>query len=372
MAVRFLLGSAALALLAGCGDFDFDLRQGGGLNTADAAARATLDRPAPDGRGVISYPTYQVAVAQQGDTIGSLATRLGLPPNEVALYNGLAEATPLRGGEIIALPRRVGDAGTTVIPGAPIDVGVIATSAIDRAPGAPPGGAVITTNNAAEPIRHQVQRGETAYTIARKYNVSVRALAEWNGLGPDLAVREGSYLIIPLVDASVPAPSPTTTLYSEPGVGTQTPVPPSGDDPLPDETTTTATNATDNAPTSPNLGGASTGKLLMPVQGSIIRGYEKKKNDGIDIGAPAGTAVKVAADGVVAAITQDTDQVPIIVVRHANDLLTVYAGIEGLTVKKGDKVSRGQTIGKVRAGNPSFLHFEVRQGFDSVDPVGFL
>ena len=44
-----------------------------------------------------------------------------------------------------------------------------------------------------------MQRGETAYTIARLYNVSAKSLAEWNGLGPDLAVREGQYLLIPVV-----------------------------------------------------------------------------------------------------------------------------------------------------------------------------
>jgi murein DD-endopeptidase MepM/ murein hydrolase activator NlpD len=43
-----------------------------------------------------------------------------------------------------------------------------------------------------------------------------------------------------------------------------------------------------------------------------------------------------------------------------------------LTVAKGASVSKGQTIGKVRAGDPSFLHFEVRRGLTSVDPADFL
>ena len=36
------------------------------------------------------------------------------------------------------------------------------------------------------------------------------------------------------------------------------------------------------------------------------------------------------------------------------------------------KVKRGQAIAKVRASSPAFLHFEVRQGFDSVDPMPYL
>jgi murein DD-endopeptidase MepM/ murein hydrolase activator NlpD len=110
----------------------------------------------------------------------------------------------------------------------------------------------------------------------------------------------------------------------------------------------------------------------MPVSGKIIRAYDKKKNQGIDISAAAGSAVKAAEAGTVAAVTKDTDQVTIVVIRHADSLLTVYAGIDGLKVKKGDKVSRGQTIGAVRAADPSFLHFEVRKGVDSLDPMSFL
>ena len=368
MTNRLLIGAAVLALLSGCGDVDFDLRgKGGAFSTSDAAARATLDRPQPDSRGVISYPTYQVAVAQQGDTITSLAARVGLPAGEVATYNGLTPDTALRGGEVIALPRRVADGGGNTITGNPIDVGGIATTAIDAAPGGGTITPVGASGTGAEPVRHQVQRGETAYTIARQYNVSVTALAQWNGLGPDLAVREGSYLIIPLVDPTVPAPAAVDA--APPGTGSLTPVPPSGAEPLPEEDATPATSA---EPASPNLGGATSSKLSQPVPGSIIRAYSKGKNDGIDIGAPAGTPVKAAADGAVAAITQDTQGVPIVVVRHANNLLTVYAGVDGLSVKKGDKVTRGQTIGKVRAGSPSFLHFEVREGFNSVDPVGYL
>ena len=369
MTSRLMIGAAALALLAGCDGFDFDLRgKGGAFSTADAASRATLDRPEPDSRGIISYPSYQVVVARQGDTVATVAERIGLTPGELATYNGVTVDAALRGGEVLALPRRVSDSGPNTITGSPIDVGSIATSAIDRAPGTA-GGAVVSTTNSAEPIRHQVARGETAYTIARLYGVSVTALAQWNGLGPDLAVREGSYLIIPVVDASAPAPAVVDA--AAPGVGSETPVPPSGEQPLPNETTKPASQA-EEKPASPNLGGATSSKLMMPVQGSIIRAYKKGTNDGIDIGAAAGTPVKAAGDGVVAAITKDTQGVPIVVVRHANNVLTVYAGIDGLNVEKGASVKRGQTIGKVRSGNPSFLHFEVREGFNSVDPVPYL
>ena len=113
-------------------------------------------------------------------------------------------------------------------------------------------------------------------------------------------------------------------------------------------------------------------RLAMPVQGRIIRAYAQGRNEGIGIGAPEGTDVHAAAAGTVAAITQDTDQVPIMVIRHENNLLTVYANIDNIRVARGDRVSRGQSIATVRHGDPSFLHFEVREGFDSVDPMPYL
>ncbi|MGC1429464.1 MAG: M23 family metallopeptidase, partial [Albidovulum sp.] len=152
--------------------------------------------------------------------------------------------------------------------------------------------------------------------------------------------------------------------------------PPSASTPLPAEKTQAAA-APVKTPASPDLGAQATAasggsKLALPVQGKIIRAYQKKKNEGIDIAASAGTAVAAAGDGTVAAITKDTDQVPILVIRHEGNLLTVYANIDGITVAKGDKVKRGQTIAKVRKADPAFLHFEVRQGFDSVDPMPYL
>ncbi len=220
-----------------------------------------------------------------------------------------------------------------------------------------------------EPIRHKIEPGETAYSISRLYNVSVRALADWNGLGADLSVRSGQYLLIP-VAAEQPQ---QRNAASAPGAGSPTPEPPSAATRLPDENV----DAPATAPASPDLGDSRTAasgapKFLMPTDGNIIRTYVKGKNDGIDIAAAAGTPVRAAADGIVAAITRDTDQVPIIILRHANNLLTVYAGVDNLTIKKGDTVKRGQTIAKVRAAEPSFLHFEVRQGLDSIDPMNFL
>lgn len=374
------VGLMAALLLSACvkaPDLDWDLRSAGtGLNTS-AAAREAGPRPAADANGVISYPGYQVAVARRGDTVAAVASRVGLQADALAKYNALRPTDALNEGEILALPSRVnaapaggiGSMATAPTAGAgAIDVTTIATTALDRVGTSAPAAAAKPASG-AEPVRHRVARGETAFSIARSYNVSAKSLADWNGLGADLAVREGQYLIIPV--AGAPAPLVDA---SAPGAGSQTPEPPSAKKPLPDEKVAPAATKPKEVPASPDLGAARTTSttFAMPVDGKIIRGYVKKKNDGIDIAAAAGTAVKAAADGTVAAVTKDTEGTPILVIRHADNILTVYAGVDGVTLAKGDKVKRGQKIATVRAATPAFLHFEVRKGVDSVDPMPYL
>lgn len=374
-----LAGTAVLALTACDEQLDLDMRGvfGDAHSTADAARNATADRPTPDDRGIISYPGYQVAVARRGDTLGSLANRIGADVNALARYNGMQPGDPLRKGEVIALPGRVSEpAGGPIQPPSGVDITTLADGAIRSAEPVTTTTLDSNTQTGIEPVRHKVERGETAYTIARLYNVSVRSLAEWNGLGSDFAVREGQFLLIPVAlpgETLEPFRSGATT---QPGQGSPTPTPPSASKPLPKENTRPAAEPVKTV-AAPDLSTSQSkpsggGKMGFPVRGDIIREYSKGKNEGIDIAASPGTPVKSAADGVVAAITKDTNDVPIIVVKHPDNLLTVYSNVEGVTVKKGDTVSRGQKLAEIRRKGTAAVHFEVRKGFDSVDPMPYL
>ncbi|WP_175582314.1 peptidoglycan DD-metalloendopeptidase family protein [Phaeobacter sp. HF9A] len=388
---------ALLLLASACAaPLDYDLRgQIGAFNTTKAAQTATEARPAADQRGLITYPSYQVAVARRGDTVADLASRVGLPANEVAKFNGVQTNDPLRKGEVLVLPRRAPETtprGGNANPGG-VDIASLAGAAIDSAPASSPNpGSVTTTTlqntptkpaptpvqDGPEPIRHKVTRGETAYTIARLYQVPVKSLAEWNGLGSDFAIREGQFLIIPLKDKTAPAPVVVETeeTVTAPGQGSVTPPPPSAAQPLPDRDVTPVAEArAEPAPTvkveAPTR--ASEAAMAYPVTGKIIRAYSKGKNDGIDIAAAPGTAVQAAEAGTVAAITQDSNKVPIIVIRHDRNLLSVYANVDGIKVKKGDRVNRGQRIAQLRSSaEDAYVHFEVRDGFDSVNPLPYL
>ncbi len=389
---RAMMTGVALAALSACNEpFDFDLRDNvNGFDTSRAVQQLP-GRPRPDERGVISYPNYQVVVAQRDDTIRGIAIRLGIDADELAEYNGIEPDVILRRDEIIALPGRVPEPSTTAATGAsqPLDISAVATTALDRADA---NGGVTTTpldpvtpvaapapnpapQAGAEPIRHQVARGETVFALSRLYRVPVKSIAEWNGLDSEFTVREGQYLLIPQAGATPVAAAPQGV--TAPGAGTLTPVPPSATTPLPDETPSAPLPAA-AIPDAPDIGtpaptsASSNARFSRPVEGSIIRAYAPGRNEGIDIGAAAGTPVKAADAGNVAAVTTNTSGVAIVVVKHSDGLLTVYTNIDDLAVSKGDSVSRGQTIGKVRSGDPAFLHFEVRQGLQSVDPTNYL
>lgn len=357
------LSIVATLVLAGC-DSGLDLgRTGlgnGGYNLNDKSGSGkTAPRPKPDARGVISYANYQVVVAKNGDTVNTVAQRIGMETGKLARHNGLGIDQVLRAGEVLAIPGRI-TAGTG------IDIAEIAGNAINTA-GASNSGNASVNQTGIEPIRHKVERGESAYSIARLYDVSVTSLASWNGLGTDLAVRQGQQLLIPIVETPRGQAS-----ASNPGAGTATPVPPSASKPMP------KTAKAEPVPASPDLGklkssGASR-KFLTPVVGKIISKYSGKSggNEGIDIAASKGTAVKAAEDGEVALISKSVGSNTIVLIRHSDNIYTVYSNVAGVKLTKGQKVRRGQRIGGVADGSPAHLHFEVRKGTQSVDPEGFL
>ena len=350
------------------GNFDFDLR-GNEYDTSNAVRKAMQTRPLPDSRGIISYPTYEVAVARQGDTIKNISDRLGLDSKSVARYNGMSSRETLNEGQLISLPNRVSSQTKKENPTTPsrnkVNVTELASNAIEEASDLKKVTKKSNPKLENEPIRHKVSRGETAFTISRLYNVSIRSLAEWNGLDSNFTIREGQYLLIPLPQDQVASVSESAS----PGQVSNTPSPPSSSEALPDpvikETSELKTDQTKIIETN------NEGLFAYPVNGKIIRDYVKNKTDGIDISAPEGSPVVAAETGVVAAITADTQGVPIIVLKHEGNLLTVYAGLGDISVKEKEKVSRSQIIGNIRSGDPSFLHFEVRRGFESIDPMEF-
>lgn len=354
------------------GNFDLDFRRfaNGGLSTTEAAQSvATAARPKADARGVISYPGYQVAVARRGDTVAGVASRVGIAPAELGRFNGIAADARLRQGEVLALPRRVAEPASGVIkPSDDINITKLAGDAIDRAEGTPKTSATKVTSG-QEPARHRVKRGETAYSIARSYGVSVRALADWNGLGSSLTVREGQHLLIPVKVAT----ASKTSSVSKPGEGSATPTPPSATKALPrDEKVAPKTSA----PASPKLAetrtAVSKARMSLPVAGKVTSLFDADKSGYILVSAKPGAPVKAAASGTVRLVSKDVEGEEIVVIDHGNGTQSAYSFISGIKVKKGQKVKRGQQIATASKNQYNAIQFLVFKGTEPVDPMPYL
>jgi murein DD-endopeptidase MepM/ murein hydrolase activator NlpD len=117
-------------------------------------------------------------------------------------------------------------------------------------------------------------------------------------------------------------------------------------------------------------------EFRWPARGRIIQGFANGGNDGINISVPEGTQVKAAESGVVAyAGSELKGYGNLVLIRHPNGFVTAYAHNGDIAVKRGDQVSRGQTIAKSgQSGNVSSpqLHFELRKGSTPVDPTNYL
>lgn len=129
------------------------------------------------------------------------------------------------------------------------------------------------------------------------------------------------------------------------------------------------------------------GKLPMPVSGNSMivsefgkhshKDYEKVElmNNGIDIEATPGAKALAVFDGVVTMVTVMDGYRNVVLVRHGN-YITVYAGIDKLSVRKGDKVKTGQELGTIHSDkNDSArtrLHFEIRHEKEKLDPAQWL
>ena len=123
------------------------------------------------------------------------------------------------------------------------------------------------------------------------------------------------------------------------------------------------------------------GAYTWPTQGRVTRNFNpsgkgKDQNDGINIAAAKGSSVVAANNGVVAhAGNQLRGFGNVVLVKHDNGTMTVYAHLEKVSVKKGDLVNAGQklgTVGDTGTVKEPQLHFEIRKGRKPIDPNRYL
>ena len=95
------------------------------------------------------------------------------------------------------------------------------------------------------------------------------------------------------------------------------------------------------------------------------------QNSGIDIEAAGEATARAVFDGEVTSVFRIDGYQNIVILRHG-EYLTVYAGLDRITVRKGDKVRTGQRLGHIYAdpddGGRAVLHFELRHERQKLNP----
>ncbi len=306
----------------------------------------------PDIRGIISYDKYQVVVANGNETVFDIAKRLDLDPRKFSLFNGLVESYRPRQGELLALNEKIDPIKNT---NKTVWSRKNTKTVLERAK---------ETKQVSAPtkgfVKHTVETGETIYSIARLYNVSVTSLARLNKLDPEFTIFLGQNIIIPITRNKVSLPKEKIKTASKKLVDDQK----NNSVPLSRQNTNSIKNT-----------------FVLPVKGKIISKYnpnnETQKNQGIDFQVSPGSPVFAAASGNVALITDNTENFgKIVLIRHKNNLISIYGRVAKVFVKKNEVVTKGQKIGSMAEKensdkNQTILHFELRKGTQSVNPENY-
>ena len=117
--------------------------------------------------------------------------------------------------------------------------------------------------------------------------------------------------------------------------------------------------------------------LFPPVKGPISQNYNTENNHlAVDIVVATGTPVKSVAEGTVIFSEWTTETGYVIIIRHTNDLISVYKHNSKLNVKQGDLVKSGEIIslsgstGELTTG--PHLHFELWSDGYALNPTNFI
>ncbi|MCG7439038.1 M23 family metallopeptidase [Corynebacterium freneyi] len=130
------------------------------------------------------------------------------------------------------------------------------------------------------------------------------------------------------------------------------------------------------ADAAPRSGGISAIEHAKPVPGDVVTPYDPPAqrwlpgHRGVDLAAPIGSAVRASGDGVVhfAGMVAGT---PTVSVMHADGIRTTYQPVRW-SVRRGDRVRRGDVIGTLEAGQDPGLHWGALRGRDYLNPLDLL
>lgn len=195
-------------------------------------------------------------------------------------------------------------------------------------------------------VSHKVAKGETIYSIAKKYQAETQAIVDfpYNSFVNDetFMLAVGQELIIP--DGTPPSevPSPSRFARTTPDAGTVT----------------------------------ASGSFVWPTSGRISQGFAWY-HKAIDIANSSAPDVLAADSGKiqVAGWPDNNGYGNRVIIEHGNGYRSLYAHLSRVYVTVGQTVRRGDSIGKMGSTGRStgtHLHFEIHEGGSFRNPLDFL
>ena len=197
---------------------------------------------------------------------------------------------------------------------------------------------------------HRVERGETLYAIAFRYEKDYRQLAAINHLSSPYTLRVGQILNIQSHSVSQ---QPRFVAQRYPSAASR------------------RVSTQPQRPASYANSGWS-----WPIRGRVVATYAPERGrKGIDIAGRKGESIHAAASGVVAYSGNGLlGYGNLIIIRHDNQYLTAYGNNSKNLVREGQFVRAGQVIAQIGAVDRRFwgLHFEIRHSGKPMNPLIYL
>jgi lipoprotein NlpD len=202
--------------------------------------------------------------------------------------------------------------------------------------------------------KHIVQRGETLFAIAFRYDTDYRNLARINRLRSPYALRVGQVLSLQGIrHKTVVNGSANTLQYSA-----QAPRP------------------TTQRVISPPVNNIHSSGWLWPVNGHVTTSFMPAQGKkGINIACKKGDKVRVSAGGVVAYAGNGlAGYGNLIIIKHNNEYLTAYGNNARNLVSEGQRVTAGQVIAEAGVIDRKYwgVHFEIRKAGTPINPLDYL
>ncbi len=228
-----------------------------------------------------------------------------------------------------------------------------------------------------------VKRGDTLYSIALDHGADYREVAQWNSLDDATKISVGQLLRVAPPEsrrtqvgaARVPGRIESRPIEAAPqaqGDGATRTEPKAVRLPYSKENAALVGRA---EPKGAEGAKAAAEGFVWPVKGKVLSGFAEPRNKGIDIDGKPGDPVVAAAAGRVTYIGTGIPGLgKLVVIKHDNGFITVYAHNREILVKEQQSVARGEKIaelGATDADRPK-LHFQIRKGSAPVDPMRYL